>query len=123
MVTQSSLGAFLEHAKVNKCEVSDEIEFRLDPVTGIGAFCKKPVQKVDVSLIRVPIDFTIKKKEAEESRKILLRNWRTDPLNSLFFCLCVFILVLSFFFYFWGETGDRLCNIVLPGVFVYFSRA
>ncbi|KAG0679050.1 hypothetical protein C6P43_004915 [Kluyveromyces marxianus] len=66
MVTQSSLGAFLEHAKVNKCEVSDEIEFRLDPVTGIGAFCKKPVQKVDVSLIRVPIDFTIKKKEAEE---------------------------------------------------------
>lgn len=54
MLIESSLTEFLEFASKNGCYISDSVEFKIDPTSGVGAFLKESIENFDEPLIKVP---------------------------------------------------------------------
>lgn len=63
MVKEAALERLLVHAKKNNCEISDDLEFRIDPVTGVGAYLKHKLHNKE-ALIKISQDFILTKAEA-----------------------------------------------------------
>ncbi|CDO94118.1 unnamed protein product [Kluyveromyces dobzhanskii CBS 2104] len=75
MLDQTTLDTLLTHAKQNGCEISDGIEFRIDPSTGVGGYITKVIPEHHKPLIKIPKDFIITRNDA-------MRHFKSNRCSS-----------------------------------------